>query len=74
MTKKSQDRLARDAANAPIVEGHATRKEFLYTKNGVTLRFTLRLDIDTELKAFKELMEKAIVDIDTELDKHVANN
>lgn len=73
MTKKSQNRLDRDRAASPIVEESVTRREFSYVKGNVTLKHTLRVDVDFELKAYKELMLKAIEDIDKELDKQIKN-
>lgn len=53
-----------------IREEHVTRREFAYTKDDVSLKFTLRVDNPKELRIFKELMQKAIEDIDEELQKH----
>ena len=41
-----------------------TRKEFSYSKKGVNLNFTLRVDNSSELKPFKSLLEEAVKDID----------
>lgn len=43
------------------------RKEYVYALGGVQLKFTLRTDVKTELKAWKELMERAAIDIDADL-------
>ncbi len=43
------------------------RKEFIYNLGAIQLKFTLRTDVKAELKAFKELIERAVRDIDTEL-------
>lgn len=51
-----------------IKEDHIERKSFNYSKNGVQLNFTLRTDVKTEMKYFKELLEKAIEDINKELE------
>lgn len=40
-----------------------TRKEFSYSKKGVTLNFTLRVDNSSELKPFKSCLEEATQDI-----------
>lgn len=45
------------------------RKEFTYTLGDVSLKFTLRTDIKSELKAFRELASHAVEDIDAELEK-----
>lgn len=39
------------------------RKEYSYQIGGVALKFTLRTDVKSELKAWKELMERAMVDV-----------
>ena len=52
-----------------IKEYHAVKKQFNYSKGDVQLKFTLRVDISSELKTFKELLEKAIEDISEELNK-----
>lgn len=44
------------------------RKEFNYNLGDVKLGFTLRTDVKVELKAFKELLERALEDIVKELD------
>ena len=46
-----------------------TRKKFDYELDGITLNFTLRIDIIKELKAFKEILEEATNDVIDELDK-----
>lgn len=73
MSKKSQNRLDRDRAAAPIVEESVTRREFSYTKGNVNLKYSLRVDVDFELEAFKELMVRGIEDIDKELHKQNKN-
>lgn len=50
-----------------IKTDHIERKTFNYEKNGVRLDFTLRTDIKTEMRVFKELLEKAIKEINEEL-------
>lgn len=48
-----------------VIEKQFTqRQEFVYTKKGVTLRFTLRTDNSSELRPFRECMAEAIVDLD----------
>lgn len=44
------------------------RKQFDYTLGPINLNFTLRTDVKSELKAFRELMERATKDIDAELE------
>lgn len=46
-----------------------TRKEYSYTRDGVNLKFTLRTDVKKELKPFKELLLKALEDIESDLNK-----
>lgn len=45
------------------------RKNFGYTKDGISLKFTLRVDVKKELKAFLELMAEAKQDIEKEIEK-----
>ena len=45
------------------------RKEFNYVLGNIKLNFTLRTDVKAEMKGFKELMERAIKDLDEELAK-----
>lgn len=52
-----------------IIENHTENKTFNYQKDKVSLVFTLRTDVKKELKNFKDLLEKAIVDIDKELER-----
>lgn len=44
-------------------------REFSYSLSGVNLNFTLRIDTDTELLAFRECIIEAMQDIDGELAK-----
>ena len=44
-------------------------RQFSYSKNKVNLSFTLRTDVKSELKDFRDLLEKAIEDINKELKK-----
>lgn len=60
-TKKNQ--------NAPVTVDTSTSRKFLYTKNGVTLDFTLRTDTKQQLKDFRECMIKALEDLDLEISK-----
>jgi len=52
-----------------ITENHITRRQFSYSKGMISLEFTLRVDIKTELEVFKELLLKALEDIEQEIDK-----
>ena len=52
-----------------IAEDHSVKKTFNYTKDGVNLSFTLRIDIKSELTHFKELLEKALDDVIEEIKK-----
>lgn len=56
--------------NKKIVEtNNTTNKSFSYKKGGVTLNFTLRNDIKTELKDFLELLKVAQIDVEEEIKK-----
>lgn len=44
------------------------RKDFSYSKKGVSLKFNLRIDNSSELRPFKSCLEEAIKDIDTILE------
>lgn len=44
-----------------------TSKNFSFQKGEVSLNFSLRTDIKTQLKDFKELLEVAILEVDNEL-------
>ena len=44
-------------------------RAFTYSKNKVQLNFSLRTDIKSELKDFKELLLQAVEDINKELKK-----
>ncbi len=50
-----------------VISNNTTRKDFKYNLGDVQLNFSLRVDVQTELKAFKELMLTAIGDIDKEI-------
>lgn len=47
-----------------IVKQLTKRQEFNYSKKGVQLNFTLRIDNSSELRPFKECMEEAVKDLD----------
>lgn len=46
-----------------------TSKNFSYKKGNCSLKFTLRTDVKTELKDFKELLEVAILEVNKEIEK-----
>ncbi len=51
-----------------IQTNHVPRKTYDYTLDGCNLNFSLRQDVKKELVAFKQLMIKAIKDIDEDLE------
>jgi hypothetical protein len=53
--------------NTQVVTDNKTNKSFKYTKGDVTLSFTLRVDIKTELKDFLECLKVATAEIENEL-------
>lgn len=46
-----------------VKANHVERKNFSYSLPGVNLEFQLRTDVDTELKGFLKLLEKAVEDL-----------
>jgi small-conductance mechanosensitive channel len=46
-----------------------TNKQFSYSKGKVTLNFTLRIDIKSELKDFLELLKVAKKEVEEEIKK-----
>ncbi len=44
-------------------------RQFNYSKDGVNLNFSLRVDVKKQLKIFKELLEIALKDVTEELNK-----
>ena len=50
-------------AKSDLVSESITRKEFKYSKDGVSLSFSLRVDNSSELRPFRECLEKALVDV-----------
>ena len=44
-------------------------REFRYQKGTTNLKFSLNLDNKTEMKEFKELLEKALKDVEEEINK-----
>lgn len=58
------------AKNKAFVEAnHTQSKSFSYKKGGVTLSFSLRVDIKQEMKDFVELLERAVVEVGEEFAK-----
>lgn len=49
---------------------HVQNRTFKYTKNDVTLDFSLRTDIKQQLKDFKECLEAALVDVEAEINSN----
>lgn len=47
-----------------LIKSLISRKEFTYSKKGVSLNFNLRTDNSSELKAFKDCLLEALKDID----------
>lgn len=47
---------------------HIQKKAYSYELNGVNLDFTLRQDVKIEMVAFREMMVRAIKDIDIDLE------
>ena len=50
-------------------ENNTTSKQFDYAQGDVSLKFVLRTDIKSQLKDFKPLLEKALVDVSEELER-----
>lgn len=53
----------------PVTKENAVSRTFTYRKNNVTLSFTLRTDVKTELSDFRDCMEVAMVDVTEEINK-----
>lgn len=53
-----------------LKENHNTTKQFDYSKGDVSLKFGLRIDIKDQLRDFKELLEKALQDLDEEIERN----
>lgn len=52
-----------------VKKEHETMKNFSYSKGGVVLKFTLRVDIKKELKDFLELLREAEKGVEGEIKK-----
>ena len=48
-----------------------TKKTFSYKKDNVNLSFTLNVDNRTEMETFIELLEKAVIDIQEEIEREI---
>lgn len=46
-------------------------RNFNYSKGDTTLNFKLRIDIKSQLKDYKELLEKALQDVTGELEREI---
>ena len=55
--------------NKPLVRNNTESKNFSYSKGDVSLNFTLRIDVQTQLSDFKELMLVALDDVSAELNR-----
>jgi len=51
------------------VDTGVVNRTFSYKLDDVTLSFTLRIDVKKELKAFAEIMQTAIKDVDEQIKK-----
>lgn len=54
-----------------IIRNVATKKDFSYSKGNCSLTFTLSVDVKKEVKDFRELLLKAVEDIDETLKQYV---
>jgi hypothetical protein len=61
MSKKTSD------STKQVLEKNTENKTFDYAKGVVTLKFTLRTDIKSELKDFEAILEKALEDVREQL-------
>lgn len=52
-----------------LKENHNLMKNFDYSKGDTSLKFTLRVDMDNQLRDFRELLIKAVDDINDELEE-----
>lgn len=50
-----------------------SKRTFSYTKKGVSLSFTLDLGNKEEMSKFKELLEKALLDVSEEIERKNQN-
>ncbi len=57
------------AKKSEMQKSEVSRKEFGFTKDGVQLNFTLRVDNTSELRPFKECLSAALESVDQEIAK-----
>ena len=53
----------------PVNVSNVILKQYSYTKDGVSLNFSLSLENDRQLSAFLECLEKAKLDIQEDISK-----
>lgn len=51
-----------------VIKENILRKEYSYSKNGVKLSFTLRIDNSSELRPFKDCLQEAVIDLTEQLE------
>jgi uncharacterized protein YdgA (DUF945 family) len=52
-----------------VISNSVTNRTFDYSKGGISLNFTLRIDIKKDLNSFLELLKVAIVEVEAEINK-----
>jgi hypothetical protein len=60
--------------NTSLKRDHTDSRYFSYVSGGTNLNFTLRTDIKTELKSFKDCLEAALEDVNAEIGKGAAKD
>lgn len=50
-----------------ITTNNTVQKNFSYSKGAVSLKFSLRVDVKTELKDFAEILKVALKDVSEDL-------
>ena len=55
-----------------LIKNHIENKSFNFSKGSVSLDFTLRTDIKSQLQDFKEILQQAIFDVDKEINKKLS--
>jgi hypothetical protein len=55
--------------NRKMRRDHVVTKSFSYSKDDVTLAFSLRVDNKSQLKAFEELLVEALAEVREEIKK-----
>ena len=61
--------MVRTIKEPSVITAHVERKQYSYEKNGTTLAFTLRQDVPSEMKDFKQMMEIAVKEIEADLER-----